>query len=196
MRFAFLIAAALIANDQARAGIVVNGGFETGDFTGWDTSSGFTSMVDDGSATGLSPHTGTYFAALWDQPPGESLSQTIATAAGTRYSFSFWLGLHSGGKTPSYSFQANWDGGVLLSMNSATDASKADFDYRQFSYTVTATSASTTISFTNVNVPFSWTLDDVDVTALPVTTVPEIGTIGSAAVGGLLGLAALRRRRS
>ncbi|MGH7978656.1 MAG: BACON domain-containing protein, partial [Limisphaerales bacterium] len=45
--------------------IVLNGGFEMGDFTDWDlVTNGFGTIVDNGDVSGLSPESGIYFAAL------------------------------------------------------------------------------------------------------------------------------------
>jgi hypothetical protein len=64
---------------SARADLITNGGFETGDFTGWTTS---------GTPTVQStfPHSGS-FDALFSVPG--SISQSLATTAGQSYTIDF-----------------------------------------------------------------------------------------------------------
>src|ERR1700737_3907412 len=80
-----LIAAALIACCplQTRANLIVNSGFETGNFAGWTFNPGPTS---GSGVSNSNPPSGTYAAVLDDTtgpPPVEELSQTVATITGT-----------------------------------------------------------------------------------------------------------------
>ncbi|MDD5141783.1 MAG: protease pro-enzyme activation domain-containing protein [Verrucomicrobiales bacterium] len=70
--------------------LVSNGGFETGDFTGWTlaNSSSFDGVVD---SLILTPHTGTFCFAFGHQGAFTFLSQTLATTPGQSYLLSFWL---------------------------------------------------------------------------------------------------------
>src|SRR5207342_1372158 len=77
-----LLCSAAVAN----ANLVTNGGFETGDFTGW-TNGGNTGF------TGVDPgiqHSGTYGAFFGPIGSNGFLSQTLATTAGGVYTLSFW----------------------------------------------------------------------------------------------------------
>ena len=76
--------ATLVVN-QTPTTVIVNGGFETGDLTGW-TVSGSTSI----SATS---HTGIYSAQVGSASPfsGDStIAQTFSAPSGTGHSLSFW----------------------------------------------------------------------------------------------------------
>src|SRR4030095_9985739 len=68
-------------------GVVQNGGFETGDLTGW-TNSGDTSFTGVDSSN---PHSGTF--ALYSGPTSSDgfLDQVLPTVSGTAYDVSFWL---------------------------------------------------------------------------------------------------------
>jgi hypothetical protein len=60
-----------------RANLVVNGGFETGNFTGWTLTNGQYTYVTSGN-----PYDGTYDCFNGEYPLGSRLSQTVDTKAG------------------------------------------------------------------------------------------------------------------
>src|SRR5579859_5070695 len=78
---------------RARADYLVNGGFETGNFSGW-TQSGNTGFTFVSSSNAYS---GTY--AAWLGPVGSlgHLSQTVATTPGASYDLNFFLSSHNSG---------------------------------------------------------------------------------------------------
>ncbi|MGO9598178.1 MAG: carbohydrate binding domain-containing protein [Isosphaeraceae bacterium] len=181
------LAALLMWNATSSANLVVNGGFETGDFTGWTQIS-----APFGSAFGVSnvnPHNGNYAAYFGGTTPGDydGISQTLSTAIGTSYTVSFWL---MNDDSPPNSFQTYWGGNQILTVDNASS-----FPYTQYTFTETATSNSTALLFQGYQVPGYFYLDDVSVT--PTTSaVPEPSTLAMAAVAGLAGLAySLLRRR-
>src|SRR5713226_3205938 len=82
----------------ARADLLVNGGFETGNYTGWTTN--FTApnnaalIIDPSVGVPSRVHDGTYAVDLdyGGATPSAVLSQTFGTALGATYQASFWFG--------------------------------------------------------------------------------------------------------
>jgi VPDSG-CTERM motif/Carbohydrate binding domain len=178
--------AALSVAYPAKANLVTNPGFETGNFTGW-TQSGDTSFtgVIGTNVNGIPPHSGNFQAALGNTTTG-FLSQMLALAAGTTYTVDFWLVNNVSGTN---SFAASLGGVTGFSLTNA-----GAFGYTEHTFNFTYTGGSTQLLFTFLNVPGEWLLDDVSVNA--VGTVPDGGTTISLLGCALLGLAALRRKLS
>jgi|SRR5271157_1179838 len=200
----------LVLSGPVLAGnLVVNGGFETGDFTGWTLGGNVdgNTVVESAGPPGYDhwlPHSGTYFAALGargrNDPanPDNFLSEVIATTAGQSYTFSWYLG--SDGGLPN-DFTALWNGTAILSLlnTPATPGYNPNGPgvaaYAFYSFTEVATGASTTIQFNSRNDPSFWAFDDVSVT---LAAVPEPSSLVLSAIGilTLAGYAGRRRRRA
>jgi len=177
-----------------RAGnLVVNGGFETGNFSGWTTiptPQGENDVVLQAGFDGVTPHSGNYMAGFGANiPPYEAgISQAILTDPGATYTISYWLANNPGSPVK---FDAYW-GTTLLSDISTEGA----FSFTQFTFTETATTSSTTLLFEGYQPPAYFYLDDVSVT---VASVPEpssvlLALIGMITAGGFIrGRSAERR---
>lgn len=180
-----LVAWALLPVPVAALELVVNGGFETGDFAGW-THSGNTdfSGVDLGN-----PHTGTWAAILGPTDSLGFLSQDLVTVPGQPYDFSFWL--YSESNEPPNEFHASWDGGSVFA---AVDIPAQP--YTQYVFNVAATGVLTTIEFGFRNDPSFFWLDDVSVQP-DATVVPEPSTLLLLGTGlaSSVALNLIRRRR-
>jgi flagellin len=178
--FALAAAMAFVLAFPAKADLVANGGFETGDLTGWTHSGnlGFSSVV-------TSPiHSGTYAYSNGAVGSLAFISQDLTTTPGDSYTLDFWL--ESPGGTPS-EFQVIWGGATVLDV---TDL--GTFGYTEYTFTgLTATSSSTSLTFGLRQDPSFLGLDDVSVQA---SGVPDSTFTASLLGFGLLGLAALRRK--
>jgi hypothetical protein len=149
----------LLAGFGATAG-VVNGGFETGDFTGW-TQSGNTSYTSVTTGSTYA-HSGTYGAQLGPAGSLGYLSQTLSTTVGTSYLLSVWLDSPDGA-TPN-EFLVSWNGSTLLDETNLTA-----FGWTNLRFVVSATGTSTILQFGFRDDPTSLGLDDISVVPSALT---------------------------
>jgi len=183
------LSAAPRSHAQQGINLVQNPGFENSQDSGngtatstpfWTVSSGFGTdfVFTDGGTTqsGGSANSGLWYAefAATSAASAQSatLSQSIATTAGTYYTVSFFLANFGG---PHDTFLATFGGQTVLSL---TDAPA--FSYTKYTMVIKATSANSVLAFTGEQDPSSFGLDDVSVEAGPA---PVMG-------GGLLSLGA------
>src|SRR5690242_9343822 len=102
-----LCGALLAVPGFASANIVFNGGFETGDFTGWILSGNPIPGNVDGSA----PHSGQFAANLFAAQSPAFIEQQLTTQPGAVYKLTYFF--DSGGGTPNrFSTQVN--GSILF----------------------------------------------------------------------------------
>jgi hypothetical protein len=174
---AVFVSAAITARAQ---NLVQNPGFETGDFTGW-TQFGDTSFTAvDSGFDGVNPHGGSFQAHFG--PIGDGgISQTLTASAGL-FNIDFWLAAAGGGAGDYIN--------VLFGGTSIyTLPGSGAFSYIHVVENGVSAGANPSLEFHFINVPSYWFVDDVTVTA-----VPEPGTLGLVALGGLGLVAALRKR--
>jgi hypothetical protein len=168
------IAIALVATGRPlSANLIVNPGFETGDFSGWTTS-----LAASGSNLFVvpnlevpNPRAGNYAVSFGaDGADLDAISQTFATTPGTRYNLGFWLEIENFNNE----FRVTFGGITLLDLiDKGSLPGRAH--YRQFTFSPLAKSSSTTLEFAGRNPPNFSFLDDVSVT--PSATVTDSGSI-------------------
>lgn len=171
----FLTAAllTLVWSWSANATLITNGGFETGDLTGWSCTG-----ADRCEVITTYPHSGTYNMWGWDNSGFATLAQTIATSVGEMYDLSFWSHAHelSAGNILRYSI-----GGATPVLVSTTTS------YIETMASFTASAATTTIEllFETDGGTGQWRIDDVSVTgaAVPEPTTLALMGLGMAGIG-------------
>jgi hypothetical protein len=184
-----LAAVAMVAGTAAQAAdLVANGGFETGDFTGWATNGNPLYTGVDVNA----PQAGSYAAYLGTGVAGtKTLSQTLNTTAGASYDVIFWLQNEADvlNVTAPNSFAFSWGG-----VNKVTLTDAPSFAYTKYEFTLLATGASTALQFTFSQLPAYWDLDSVsaNVSAVPE---PSAQVLSLAGLAVCLAAAHVRRRR-
>jgi hypothetical protein len=184
-RTSFFAAAAVVVLSTAGAAraspnLIINGGFETGDLTGW-TNGGFILVSAPGGLGGYNPNSGSFYAALGDVGTLGTLSQTFSDDAGTTLNLSLFL--NSNGTTPNQ-ITVEIDGTTLFSETNIPNSN----GYFEVTGSVTATGSDTLTIFERDD-PDWIALDDVSVTE----AVPEPASFALFGAS-LLGLGWLRRR--
>lgn len=171
----------MLAGHASAGNLVVNGGFETGDFSGWTVvANGAAEVEPDGYVyNGMTyySHSGNYFAALGSDILSGSVSQTLSTIAGQSYTLSFWLA--SDGLTPNL-FKVLWDGSTLSDQTNIPAQG-----YLEQTYSVQGTGTDT-LMFYGGDGPGYLSLDDVSVigSAVPEPASFTLLTLGIASIAG------------
>ena len=156
--------------------IVQNGGFETGDFTGWTllgdtiTWQAILNVVTNSAYPGV-VHSGNFGALLGENGCVATLSQTVSIIPGQQYLVSFWLdNLLAVG---CQQFSALWNGVNLTSLTNPPA-----FNWSCFQFVVLADDTNATLEFAAENDQNYFGLDDVTVIPLPPMPPPPVAITG------------------
>ena len=176
-----LTAALLVAAPAlAATNLVTNGGYETGNLSGWTLTgnTGFSSVAAGAAASGSFGYSNGAVGSFG------VLSQTVSTIASATYNYSFTL-RNNGGPVNAF--------GVSLGGTSfgPTFSNSGPVGFTTYTGTVVAPSANAALSFSFRQDPNFWNIDDISLTA----AVPEPATWGLMIVGfGIVGVSMRRRQ--
>jgi hypothetical protein len=182
----------------AYADLIVNGGFETGDFTGWTNSGWFIDTTNPNSgvydaSTGCS---GASCTSVGD-PNSAYIYQDVTTTVGTTYDLSFF---YDSGQDPTFGSEllVLWGNPAAPSLSTVVDFVDVDTSgaYAEYTGTVTATSSRSELEFLGRQDLDFYYLDDVSLTASVTSAVPEPRALSPIATGLLALLLALVRKRN
>jgi hypothetical protein len=188
--------------------LILNCGFETDDFTGWNLSPGFSTVLNTVLSTSqalgtfdagmlVGAHSGGYFAVLGQSdalggPSEGTISQTLKMPPGaTSATLTFWL--EDDSFTTDDYFAVQWNGGppIVIASNSGPGA-WTEFTLPAADFPL-APGGTDTLSFIEMDFFGYFGFDDVDMDASG-TVVPEPGSL-AILLGALAGLGLCRRRR-
>ena len=167
--------------------LVGNGDFETGAFAPW-TISDSTSITINAIAAG----SGSFDASLGSSGKLGTMSQTLATVAGASYVVSFLLQNQDSTLGGGGVDLLNVSFGAATIFNSTGVLNGSG--YNPYSFFVTATSNSTTLTVSEQNDLSVWNIDNISVVTSG-TGVPEPGSAALMGAALLLGTMVMRRRQ-
>jgi hypothetical protein len=191
--------------DGIAGNLVVNCGFESGTFSGWN----FTGITDDPVVGGIPTYygvdtidanSGNFGAYMSQDYPDDgagtvNLSQTLATTVGAMYDITYYLeDDYPPGPTTGYTetFSSTFGGTTMQTLAPTVTSPGLLGTFTEYSFAETATSPSTNLQFDFENDANYWSFDDVSVVAA-ATPEPSTGLLGGLALGALLLFMARRR---
>ncbi len=160
--------------------LIANGGFETGDFSGWALSGNVGPFLSYGPQAFMvnSAKSGSYAAGFGPVGSDGKLSQDIPTTAGQHYTLDFWLANASGGTDD---FAVKWNGQTLLAM-----VNQSAQGYTEYKFDVVGTAGTSHLEFDFRQDPSYWSIDSISLAPAgasvpppPTTTDPLAPTIAA-----------------
>ena len=169
----------LFTLDVASRNVVLNGGFEAGDFTAWDLTgtpntsfNTYNAVVNrtsfrKGAATNYI-HSGSYGAYLSDNIVAV-LAQDLSTVPGQNYVLSFWLRNPTAGS--GQQFLVNWNTNGVTTNRVFYLNNPPALAWTNVTLLLRATSTNTTLQFGAMNQSGAFGLDDISVTPVNLPSI-------------------------
>ncbi|HXC37039.1 MAG TPA: protease pro-enzyme activation domain-containing protein [Candidatus Acidoferrales bacterium] len=159
--------------------IVLNGGFETGDFTDWtlNTNGVQGDTIVDNGGTGISPHAGNYYAAFGQNGSLGYISQALPTVASQSYLLSLWLNSPNVADLPPTTnlLSSNTPNQFVVSWNGVTQYNQTNLPpingWTNMQFIVTATGPGSVLQFGQMDDQWYLGLDDVNVWPIPAPNI-------------------------
>jgi hypothetical protein len=186
---------------NTRADLLVNGGFETGDFSGWtvypNPPGDDALIISSGQFPGENRVSDGNYGVDFNfnhLPATAILSQTFATVPGNAYSLSFDFGsINASGKLASVALSVlDENGSTPLISRAISVIGNAPTKWESFTDSFIADGSSATIRFTDTT-PDSYACDGL-LDKVSVQSVPEPSTL-ALLVAGAMGVALFSRKK-
>lgn len=153
-----IIALFVLFAGPAAGGMITNGGFETGNFSGWTVSG---AMIYYGVSHGAA-RTGSWGAWFGDENDLTYISQVLSTTPWQLYLLTFDIANNSPSEGYTNRAELWWDGGFV---DGGTD--DGPYGWQNINILLTATTSSTELKLGFKNPPGWFKLDNVDLNAVP-----------------------------
>jgi MYXO-CTERM domain-containing protein len=175
--------------DAVTGNLVLNCGFETGDFTDW-TLTGSTDNPGGNyyGVDAFDANSGSYGAFMSQDFLDEGatsvdLGETLPTTAGGEYQITFYLEQDTAPTLGyNHAFTASWGGSTIESLTPTVASPGTVGSFVEYTFTETTPTASTALEFTFENDDQYWSFDDASVTPVPE---PSTALLGGLALGAL-----------
>ena len=163
--------------------IVQNGGFESGDFTGWtlDGDASWNFVLDSNSIARAPDYiySGNYGVALGEYGSTAALSQTLPTVPGQSYLLSLWL--DNPFSVATEIFDVNWN--TDSSTCALYDVTNPPvFGWTNLVFILTASDTNSTLQFVAENDDYYFGLADVSITPIPLPTITSFSASAGSSI--------------
>ncbi len=167
------------------ADIVFNGGFESGDFTGWIQSGNPIA----GTVDTANPHSGNFAADLVAAGSPSFIEQFLPTTSGTTYHLTYFLDVSTATTPGPIEFLTQVNGITLFDQTNIPPQ-----PYTRYSFPFVATSSSTDLKFGFRYDQGSFFLDDISVNA--GAAIPEPSSLWLGLLVTVFAIVAVRRQQA